>query len=510
MRKTHRRKKWIVVALILWGLAYSASVTPRVQSRGWGAAIPRVAIVAALPFLSEEQGTSDTSIFWRTPKSLKLSTKFNQLVHKEVPRFGYYPGTQTKKSEFGWFSRRLAFLLGRFESESILTDGTTAKGSAYQGILSTLVNAHQAYGFESNWAKQIITIDIQIDRPFGPQEPVYGIVRVRRMFAGRYRISFGPNNSTYRCSTGRGFRGNGRMPLFDTPEEERAFWVNQFLWDDMSLLDATYGRNSHDRFHPLGQGQVLTKDTAILNLHIRVSKYTGDKPNGYGDDANWTHDFVRKESIHYQIDQARTIVADQSEKLRKEIEQSTKAMFTVEYDRGKQKWVPVLKIESNGQAPKDQDTILFGGRIEILEVPRNDPAAHGTQYFSSTWNSWWQWGTEPYEQSRFTPTGDQDSPFIESTETRSRPLFKGKSGIGTALAGELRFNEYAIYRTPQQNSKLVVRLEYTHHPAANPGFGGLWGNRVYEGTLQYDLKNWTIQQLKRYIVNGTVPDHAMP
>ena len=57
MRKTRRSKRWIMVALVLWMGAYGASVTPRVQKSGWGEAVPRVVLVASLPFLAEEQGT---------------------------------------------------------------------------------------------------------------------------------------------------------------------------------------------------------------------------------------------------------------------------------------------------------------------------------------------------------------------------------------------------------------------------------------------------------------------
>lgn len=513
MRKIRRSKKWILAALVLWGVAYGASVTPRVQSRGLGAAIPRAFIVASLPFLSEEQGTSESmGTFWMSPGVPKTSTKFDQIIYKEVPRFGYFPGTQTKKSEFGWFSRRIAFLLARLESKDILTDGTTAKGSAYQGILTTFTNANQAYKFESDWAKKIITIDIQIDRPFGPQEPIYGILRVRRMLAGSYRLSFGPNSNVYNCSTSRGMRGNGMVPAFDTVQERREFWIKRFLWDSMNLKDMTYGRSSPSQQHPLGTGQVTTNDTGALDLHIRVAKYTGEKPNGYKDDTNWTYDFTHNESVNYEIDQARTIVADSSKTLREEIENSTTANLTVEYDRGKERWIPVLKITiiNSNKPPADQDTVLFGGRIEILEVPRNDPTTHGTQYFSSIWDSWWQWGAVPYTQTVLQPTGSQKNPFKQTTKTSAKMRFTASAGNAVALPGELRFNSYPIYRTPMKDSILVVRLQYTRYPTNNAGFGGLWADRVYEGTIQYPLNDWTLKELRRYIVNGTVPDHSMP
>ena len=41
-------------------------------------------------------------------------------------------------------------------------------------------------------------------------------------------------------------------------------------------------------------------------------------------------------------------------------------------------------------------------------------------------------------------------------------------------------------------------------------YGGLWGDRVYDGVLVVPLDRWTLDEVRRYVVSGLVPDHAMP
>ena len=34
--------------------------------------------------------------------------------------------------------------------------------------------------------------------------------------------------------------------------------------------------------------------------------------------------------------------------------------------------------------------------------------------------------------------------------------------------------------------------------------------RVYTGDLEFELRGWTIEELRQFVVNGVVPEHAMP
>jgi len=40
--------------------------------------------------------------------------------------------------------------------------------------------------------------------------------------------------------------------------------------------------------------------------------------------------------------------------------------------------------------------------------------------------------------------------------------------------------------------------------------GGLWGDIVYDGELEFELPNWTKRQFEQFIVNGIAPEHAFP
>ena len=127
------------------------------------------------------------------------------------------------------------------ESESVLTDGTTAKGRAYKGLLSAFAHNQQIYGYEYNWASQVITIDVEISFDFGPDEHPIGIVRMRRMLNNQYRVAFDDMSTPYSGSPPTSFFGNGMQPSFDSPEKERQFQVRKFLWDSVQPVDLAYG-----------------------------------------------------------------------------------------------------------------------------------------------------------------------------------------------------------------------------------------------------------------------------
>ncbi|HCT43677.1 MAG TPA: hypothetical protein DF699_00520, partial [Phycisphaerales bacterium] len=169
MRKTRRGKKWVAAAVMVWAMAYGASVTPKVQKNGWGAAVPRVVLVMSLPFLSEEQGSGLGPFVFR-PQILNGSP-FDRFVLEEMPpneAYYFYSMQYQDGPALGWFSRRLVFLLARFQRTDVITDGTTARGRAFKSLISQFVHMDACYSFESAWASKQATIDIEIEHDFGP------------------------------------------------------------------------------------------------------------------------------------------------------------------------------------------------------------------------------------------------------------------------------------------------------------------------------------------------------
>ena len=74
--------------------------------------------------------------------------------------------------------------------------------------------------------------------------------------------------------------------------------------------------------------------------------------------------------------------------------------------------------------------------------------------------------------------------------------------------GQLSPNTYVVGRRIDTSSKMVVVFEANLSNQLR--FGGLWGDVVYDGTLEFDLPKWTRYEFEQYIVNGIAPTHAFP
>ena len=74
--------------------------------------------------------------------------------------------------------------------------------------------------------------------------------------------------------------------------------------------------------------------------------------------------------------------------------------------------------------------------------------------------------------------------------------------------GQLNANTYVVGRRIDKSSKMVVVFEAKLSNQLR--FGGLWGDVVYDGNLEFDLPKWTRYEFEQYIVNGIAPTHAFP
>jgi len=506
MRKTRRSKRWIAVALVLWMGAYGVSVTPKVQKQGWGAAVPRVLIVAALPFLSEEQGTGLDTPF------LKLGirpTKFDKFVLDQLP-FEYGLSFFISDSDiYGWFSRRLVFLLARLESDETITDGTTAKGLAYRNLITGLVRSGKVAESQKRWAQGVEYIEFDLDQSFGPDEVVQAHFQMRRLLLNPYRLRMGSSPFTeYRCSTPSSFRMNGIMPAFTSQEEHDAFWIQRFLWDARHDPQRARGRTSWEIKPVLGFGTQVSPGVGEVQVVMDVLENQGQQ----SEPQSWEKVHRVTRTLQYTIDPDRIITPDSSAALRDQIQSSFQAHLVVEYDSQESAWVPVVKLVKKRGAVEFEDAVMFGGMVSVRLIQTNYDDQHGRSLLDSRNDqSWWRlgWRDDPGRKIIVDRTDDgEDNPVEVVLGAGRKRTFTARHELSSSLPGEVQ-SQQGLPSGDEKNYKLVVRItpmqgntRWIH--------GGLWADRIYDGELEFPLANWTLIELKRYIVNGTVPDHAMP
>lgn len=509
MRKTRRRWGWTVVGLVVLVMGYGARTVPRVQQKGWGSAVPRVLLVLSLPLLSDEQG-SGLGDFVIPPRS-ENATWLDRFVLAQVPSgdgMYYLPVSNPAQSEFGWLSRRLVFAIARFQDPDVLTDGTTARGRAMKSLVSQFVSSGRCYGFERDWAKQQVTIEIDIQHDFGPDETPIGQVRMRRLLLGPYRVRFGEDSTMYRGGSPTSMRINGFHSMMDTAEAERAHWVNRFLWDDLQPVEQSWG-DRRDAYVPgvfLSKGTDRGDGVALAGEQFVFFGYIGEDWRGFNDDAMWELDFFRREEIRYRLNPKRVIVADSSIALEDAIEGAFAARLGVEYEQTRDRWVPVVTIAERAGASPVEGNIVLGGYLVVVAIDPGKPESRGTEYLRDRGETFWAWGRERYLEG-VPPRGSASTPPERATVAKQ--TLRVRNRFTGHLPGELTSNQWALRNRRPSERTVVLRMTYQHHPQAF-GFGGLWGDRVYEGVLEFDIPDWTVEDLRQFMVNGIVPEHAMP
>lgn len=509
MRRTRRRWWGATLAVVLLVGAHGAWVAPEVQKRGWGAAVPRTAIVLSIPFLSKEQGSGLAD--YVLPARSSNATDFDRFVLGQIPSsdgsyFVFASGRS--ETEFGWLSRRLVFLIARFQDRDVVTDGTTARGAAMKRLISNFVSTERCYGFEADWAKRQVTIDIDIRHDFGPAETPIGVVRMRRLLLGPYRVRFGDDGTMHRGGSPTSWRINGFQPLQSTAEEERAHWVGRFLWDDLGPVDRSWG----DRRAANIPGVLLSKGTdqgdgtSLADVVFTFYEYAGDGWGGIMNDASWKTDQVIRRQIRYRLDPNRTIVADSTQAFAKEIVASFSAKLGVEYEQGRDRWIPVVTLTPRSGASPFKADIVFGGDLVLAALDPGKVGDRGTEYMRGSGSTFWAWGRERYSEP--APITSGVAADHRRTSGAERAL-RVRNRFDAHLPGEMTGNHWSIKQRDPSERDIVLRMRYQHHPHSI-GFGGLWGERVYEGVLEFDIPDWTIDDLRQLIVNGIVPKHAMP
>lgn len=535
MRRTRRGKRWIAAVVAVWLMAYAASVTPKVQKNGWGAAVPRVVLVASLPFLSEEQGAGIYSTVGFGNGGVAPSRWDSFMMKQAGGGFGTW-ATPGNDPQFGWLSRRLAVILARFESESVITDATTVKGSVYRSIFTQIEHAGAFYPFESRWAHSINYAEIDIQDAVAPDAVVYGDIRIRRLIKGSYGLRVGWRGDVFRCDTSSSMWVNGMHPTFSTQRENDEYWIQRFLWDGKTRVDAA-GKSMHwlpDQRIALGVSSPAGSGSVASDISVR---YTIFEAEHKGDRVVFGDQVAESDTtVSISVDQDAAIIEDSSAELEQFILDHMKAELTVQYDPQREKWVPVVKLrastsdfvvrqkpeltleqmkalEDGGQIPDIlferryeipdllDGGILFGGRVSleiVWDLGDGNPYAPTLMWGRETM---WRWGTVENPESMGMPPAreNRDPELVLLSRSMNKEM----------IPGELppKGNTPARYRN--HSYTLRVRLQ----PSPNStwkDYGGFWGRRVFVGDLYFPISGWTTEELRALVINGTIPEHAMP
>ena len=105
-------------------------------------------------------------------------------------------------------------------------------------------------------------------------------------------------------------------------------------------------------------------------------------------------------------------------------------------------------------------------------------------------------------------TDENKSPFRVEVHQRIWPDLRVSNAMSIGRTGQLNANTYVVGRRIDKSSKMVVVFEAKLSNQLR--FGGLWGDVVYDGNLEFDLPKWTRYEFEQYIVNGIAPTHAFP
>lgn len=98
--------------------------------------------------------------------------------------------------------------------------------------------------------------------------------------------------------------------------------------------------------------------------------------------------------------------------------------------------------------------------------------------------------------------------FQVQSRPDTRPVLDTQNAMSIGRTGQLRANTYVVGRKTTTSTKMVVVFQANLSNQLR--FGGLWGDIVYDGELEFDLPRWTKRDFEQYIVNGIAPGHAFP
>ncbi|MFI4898407.1 MAG: hypothetical protein ACIARR_11340 [Phycisphaerales bacterium JB059] len=484
LRRTRRRWRWVGVAMVLLVASHGLRAVPAVQRNGWIEAVPDVVLVASFPFLSEEQGTGLLSPFVTRPRGGAYPEK----ALERVARGGWVArGNETR---YSWLSRRVAFLLGRFESRRVITDGTTAKGLAYKSALTEMIRSGGAYGFESRWAHSVAWVEFQAPERVGPEELVYAPLRIRRLLLGRYRIRGGWGVADFDAATPSSLWLNGPMPT-GSAEEVLAQWVERFQWDHVRPVEGSGPWWNAPGVIPTGVVSPRREGT----FGSPAKLYLAENGALRGETDRWERVGTVRGNVSSVVDATLEPKIDSSAEVQRALQDRIVARLVPRADPERRAWTLAveLRLRRYDEGPPVGEALVFGGRLLIEVVNEQEGRAARSQcLFGSA--SWWRWGTRP---------ADWAGPGEEAIEAE----LVGRGGTAWDLPGGLE----QIGNLPRRSldGGVVYAVIRADPSPAFHDFLSLRGDTVYQGELRFRLR-WSVEELRRFMLSGEVPEHALP
>ncbi|MFG0246813.1 MAG: hypothetical protein ACF8MF_12270 [Phycisphaerales bacterium JB052] len=494
MRKTRRGKKWIAAAVVVWAMAYGARVTPKVQQHGWGAAVPRVVLVASLPLLNDDEGSYEAGSLPGVQKQSWLA-EFERWALQEVHRDVFFadPG----ETSLGWFSRRFAFLLARYQYRDKFPDKSSLQGRSFAMVITKLVDRGWCYGFESDWARSMVACEVQLDRPAADGEMVYGSYQFRRFLDGSYLVRVAGMDESFACHPHRGIFWASRGPVDDATSRTKRM---------------QYDYVGDTRPRRVGYARDLGNGVGEVDLAFSVSTNAA----GQGEVERWVEVSRHNVTVSVDIDPGVVPVIDQSQQTKDAIESSIQARLTKAYDKDAGEWYPTLRLilPKRTTPPKETPEVLFGGKLSLVVIWELEGNFYPS-FIGTMGQYWWKWSKKESEASELA---ESDLSTEEQRQIQAMLDVRAEKMSGLFEARISRFNRVGKGlqhhgRTPVNYTNKPYRIVARIEPMPLHGgieYGGFTSKVVFDGPLEFELKQWTIEELQQFIVNGIVPDHAMP
>lgn len=485
MRKTRRGKRWVVAAVVVWLLAYGASVTPNVQQRGWMAAIPEPVMVLTIPFADGSAGSSFDQTMW----GYKVNpTVWDQLIREHGRRGWNQPRS--------WVADRLVFLLARFESRDVITDSTTDRGALYAFRISMMINRGRAYWFEEDWARAVVYAEFHTPERIVPGTTIFGELKIRRLVQSVYRVDVGHNVAWFEARTrgdavSLGGGGAGGGPGISSIGE----YIQLQQWDRLERMPRIPHGESSTGEMMVSRYKLNPMATGVQNQTVPVTLY-----DQFGDPRlSVTWEEVVSTNVPFSFvadsDAGPEIVEDA--KLADLIDSYIDAELGFRFDRESSSWKLVASL-TNDEFQLEQ-SVTFGGEVSI-EVQHREGQKISYKRLMREPKKWWRW--DPPTR----PPEDMDENSREYWELwREGQLTPSGGAWGVA------FQEGgSSVQLKNSDGRLVLRVRTEDSDLERIVFADPKAKRVLMGELVFPIKDWTIEELNRYRIGGVIPEQAMP
>lgn len=477
MTRTRRHPRQLAIALALLMLAYAAQATPKIQSGGWSYAIPDVGLILTMPFLSEEPGSS---MSFYDPKY--MTTKVQESILDQLSK-DHGSGQSKRARSFGWIDCRLVMMLAKRESLKAITDSSTAKGNAYKSVLSTIARSNGMLRSEEDWFNRQIYIETEHPDTIAGDQIMYGTMRVRRLKDRAYRLSIANGDAFMNGypTMGATIRTRSARPSQGGSPDGPITEVEAFQWDSTFMIDSL-GNLIHFDSIPLGGPWSIASETQIMTPIEIYEESSGRIGYEYWERVGYTS--VRST---VNINTELSVQFDESIETREEIESRLRAELKLVYSRQQEAWVPV--VEFKGLSLRHQfsaKSIVFGGELEVYFKLDSSDTSGGVP-------------------SRVLPVLSSEK-HTWSVVPRKRIEARGIQPVPTP--GEVKYTGYMLPIHPDAEGHYAVRVK----PLRAGRFYNLGGadtNAYYSGELEFEIPNWTPEEMTQFIVNGVAPEHAM-